>query len=121
MSGRPAGSLLRTDLSLKDIDLNFLVMLRTYMYICTSGYDFQNVLNHHDYVAFCDFILCLIVQKLLQLETSDSYQRWNMTSSETYFIPKSIGLWTSAQIAVKNSVSSSSPNFDDKCVIELKC
>ena len=117
MSGRPFVAY-RPDL--KDIDLNFFVKLRTYMYTCTSGYDFQNVLNHHDYVAFCDFTLCLIVQKLLQLETSDSYQRWNMTSSETYYIPKSIGHWTSAQIAVKNSVSSSSPNFDDKCFIELK-
>ena len=91
------------------------------MYTCTSSYDFQNVLNHHDYVAFCDFILSLIVQKLLQLETSDSYQMWSMTSSETYFIPKSIGPRTTEQIVVKNSVSSSSPNFDDKCFIELKC
>ena len=77
--------------------------------MCTSDNDFQNMLNHHDYIAFCDFILCLIVQKLLQLETSDSYQRWNMTSSETYFIPKSIRPMTTEQIAVKNFVPSSSP------------
>ena len=44
-----------------------------------------------------------------------------MTSSETYLFEKSIGLWTSTQIEVKKSVSSSSPNFEDKCFIEQKC
>ena len=44
-----------------------------------------------------------------------------MTSSKTYFIPKSIGPRTTEQIAVKNFVPSSSPIFNNKFFIELKC
>ena len=43
-----------------------------------------------------------------------------MTSANSYFILKIIEPKTSQQVAVKNFDSSSSPNFDDKCFIELK-
>ena len=65
----PAGREWCTDQSLKDITLKYFVKLRTYMQMCTYSYDFQYMLNHHHYVAFCDFILLLIAQKLEELET----------------------------------------------------
>ena len=42
-----------------------------------------------------------------------------MTSPNFYFVLKMIGQKSPQQVAVKNFDSSSSPNFDDKCFIEL--
>ena len=74
----------------------------------------------HNYVAFCNFTILLIAQKLENLETWDWFYWWSMRPSKTYFIPRSIGHRTSEQFSVKDFVASSSPNFNDKCLLELK-